>query len=181
MLRRRGRAGKGERQGRDGGGVGAILGKALQHLRRKLFPWDPAWQPRGRERRVELPKRGARAVRARRAEEAVARQLWLRGGKIVARNVRNRYGELDIVAVVRGRLTVVEVRSYSEGNPRPAACLPVAKRRSLLRAARRFREERPELGPLGLNILLAEVCFGAGDRPRSIKFVPLDYSDMRWL
>jgi Holliday junction resolvase-like predicted endonuclease len=148
----------------------------LQRLRRKLLPWDPEWRHARGERRAELPRNGHHARRAREAEEAVARHLWATGYRIIARNVRSRYGELDIVAEKDGRLHFVEVRSFVEGNPRPSGLLTPEKRRSLFLAAHVFRKRRPRLAAFGMTIEAAEVCFSQDGRRVSIRLVPLDYT-----
>lgn len=58
---------------------------------------------------TRLPEERPAAGRA--AEEAVCRYLMDRGWEIVARNVRKRDGEVDIVAREGGTLAFVEVRS----------------------------------------------------------------------
>ncbi|MCX7597659.1 MAG: YraN family protein [Armatimonadetes bacterium] len=152
------------------------LAGLLQTLRRKVVPWDPEWQSRRGEKHIQLPRSSDRARRAREAEEAIARHLWLSGYRIIARNVRNRYGELDIVAEKDGRLHFVEVRSYVESSLRPSGLLTAEKRRSLFLAAHLFRRRRPELAGLGMTIQVAEVCFSRDGRRRSIQLVALDYT-----
>lgn len=106
----------------------------------------------------------------------MARHVWAAGYRIIARNVRSRYGELDIVAEKDRRLYAIEVRSYVEGNPRPSGLLTPAKRRSLFLAAHAFRKRRPSLAGYGITIQVAEVCFSHEGRRMSIQLVPLDYT-----
>ena len=57
-----------------------------------------------------------RQVRGKFGEEYTARQLEQKGWRIVARNYRKRCGELDIVAIRRGRGHMVkkaENRAYA--------------------------------------------------------------------
>ena len=49
--------------------------------------------------------------RGRRAESLAALHLALRGWKVVARNLRTPYSEVDMVAVRRGVCAVVEVKA----------------------------------------------------------------------
>ena len=53
-------------------------------------------------------------------EDAVAQWYEERGGRVIARNWRNRYGELDLVVLVADTLVFCEVktrRSTSHGHP----------------------------------------------------------------
>jgi putative endonuclease len=62
----------------------------------------------------------AKDDRGRAGEERAARYLSLRGYEILDRNWRDRQGEIDIVAVSRDELVVVEVktrRSAAYGHP----------------------------------------------------------------
>ncbi|MBN7795366.1 YraN family protein [Parahaliea mediterranea] len=77
-------------------------------------------------------------------EELAAQWLRARGWEIVARNVRFRGGELDIVALDGGHLVFVEVRQRS--NPRytgAAASVGRDKQRRLVRAASLFLQRHP--------------------------------------
>jgi len=160
-------------------GTGSALRGIITVLRRKLLPWDPEWRPRAGEKRHIVVAEEGRERTARRAEEACARKLFWSGFRILARNVRCRYGELDIVARRGKVLLFVEVRSYREGSLRPIARLRRAKRLSLLRAADRFRARRPELRDLTPLIQVAEVCFDARGRILSIELVTVDYFHLR--
>jgi len=148
--------------------------EAWKWFRRRLVPWDPDWQPRAEEVRAEFPQRGRMARQGRRAEEYVARWLWLRGHRGLARNVRCREGELDIVVRKGKRLIAVEVRSYVAGGERPSEWLRYGKRRSIWRSIRRFQELRENaLGYLEVQVVLAEVQFGDDGRVRSVVLYPL--------
>lgn len=84
---------------------------------------------------VRTPKQRAGAA----AEEAACRQLQAQGCSIVARNVRFREGELDIVAREGATLLFVEVRLRgSERFGGAMASVDIFKRRRLLRAAQHF-------------------------------------------
>lgn len=113
------------------------------------------------------------------AEEAVARHLWFRGYRILARNCRNRYGEIDIVALGNGRLRFIEVRSYTEGNPRPSATLTRQKTRSVYRAAENYVARRREFRDASRLLELAEVRYNARGRRSGITFIPIDVTDLR--
>ena len=83
-----------------------------------------------------------RAASGRAAEEIAARHLAARGFAILARNVRRRGSELDIVARDGGEIVFVEVRSRRRGSRfDPAATVGPRKRRALRRAAVRWLAE----------------------------------------
>jgi putative endonuclease len=152
----------------------------LSRLRRGIMPWDGEWRLRAGESRATPRGDAHRADRGRAAEEAVARHLWLRGYKIVARNIRNRFGEIDVVAEGEGRLHFIEVRSYAEGQSRPSGRLTRDKRRSIYRAAARYLSRRRELAEVSRTLELAEVRFDADGRVVSVDLLPIDVTDFRW-
>jgi putative endonuclease len=85
---------------------------------------------------VEAPEPSAQA-RGRMAEARAADWLAERGLKILARNVRCRGGEIDLICLDRGMLVFVEVRLRTNlryGNA--AESITAAKRRRILFAAR---------------------------------------------
>lgn len=92
------------------------------------------------ERPFEAPAPpGARTRRGREAEDIAERWLRASGYAILARNVRYRRGELDIVARQGGVIVFVEVRARRAGGRfDPAATLGRAKHRALRRAAVRW-------------------------------------------
>ena len=83
------------------------------------------------------------SARGRYGEALAARYLERRGYRVLARNVRLRGGELDLVALERGTLCFVEVRL--RGSARfgtPEESVDARKRRRLVRAAREFLTTR---------------------------------------
>lgn len=73
------------------------------------------------------------------AEALAALFLERRGLKILARNYRCRFGEIDLVAENGATLVFVEVRARrSEGFGGPAESITAAKRRRLVAAARHY-------------------------------------------
>jgi putative endonuclease len=73
------------------------------------------------------------------AENLAAEFLQQRGLKLVARNYRCRYGEIDVIARDGGTLVFVEVRMRSSDRfGGAAASITAAKRKKLLRAARHY-------------------------------------------
>jgi putative endonuclease len=83
----------------------------------------------------------------RRSERAAATFLRTLGYRILAANVSDRRGELDLIALDQRTLVVVEVRSTSTDDPyRAAASVDRAKQRRLTDATRRFLARRRLLG-----------------------------------
>jgi putative endonuclease len=84
-----------------------------------------------------------RAAFGRFAEELVAATLVERGYEIVARNVRQRRGEIDLVARRDGRLWFVETKGRKGADPRlPRRAIDARKRRALFAAATEFVRRR---------------------------------------
>jgi putative endonuclease len=82
-----------------------------------------------------------------RSERFAARYLRKLGWRVLAANVADREGELDLLALDGGTLVVVEVRSRSVPDPRAAAdTVDLAKQRRLTEAAVRFLSRRRLLG-----------------------------------
>ena len=84
----------------------------------------------------------ARQRLGRRAETLVAARLQRAGWRIVARNFRTRYGEIDVIALDGATLVFVEVkagRADSELGPeRPAHAVGPRKQLQIRRMAREW-------------------------------------------
>jgi putative endonuclease len=82
----------------------------------------------------------ARQRLGRRAENLVARRLRAAGWRILDRNARTRYGEIDLIGLDAGSLVFVEVkagRAGSSGGPgRPVLAVGVVKQRRIRSLAR---------------------------------------------
>ena len=82
-----------------------------------------------------------------RSERAAAQFLRKLGYRILAANVSDRRGELDLLVLDKRTLVVVEVRSTSTDDPhRAAASVDRAKQKRLTDATRRFLSRRRLLG-----------------------------------
>ena len=78
-------------------------------------------------------------------EETAARYLTARGYRILERNLRTPYGEIDLVARQGGQLVFVEVKtrtSHAFGYPEEAVTR--RKQAHLLAAARHYLQDHPE-------------------------------------
>lgn len=82
----------------------------------------------------------ARAGMGREGEARAARYLEQQGLRIVARNVRTRGGEIDLVARDGGTLVLVEVRTVRRAlvPGHPVTAITRRKARQVLRAARYY-------------------------------------------
>lgn len=96
--------------------------------------WWPWGRLKGDADRVEQGRR-SRLV-GRRGERVARRALRRAGYRVLARNVRTPHGEVDIVAIERGVLVVVEVKTTARQDPETApAGVAAAQARRLGRAA----------------------------------------------
>lgn len=89
-----------------------------------------------RDRIVRPPRPGAQG-RGGAAEALAERYLAARGLTVLARNIRCRGGEIDLVGLDRGTLVFIEVRLRSgTGFGGAAASITVHKQRRIILAAR---------------------------------------------
>jgi len=110
----------------------------------------------------------SRQDKGRQAEELAVRFLERRGFKVLARNWRDRRGELDIIAREGNELCMVEVRSKSGDSPfLPEASLSPQKIARLTAAANRLlKKHRLHHLPLRLDLMVIDWD------SREIKFYP---------
>jgi putative endonuclease len=100
-----------------------------------------------------------RMLRGAAAEELAAQYLQLRGLKILARNLRCKAGELDLVCLDDGVLAIVEVRQRGRLDFGGAlASVTWTKQRKIIRAAQFFlqREKRWRDLSLRFDVLAVE-------------------------
>lgn len=97
-----------------------------------------------------------------RTEAAALEYLHARGCRLVARNVRYRVGEIDLIVREERTLVFVEVRGRGEGSlETPEVALPFAKRRKLWRAIelyllRQSGAERKEFDAIRVDYLATD-------------------------
>lgn len=78
------------------------------------------------------------------AEDKAAEYILSLGWRIIARNIRNKYGELDIIALDKGKneLVIIEVRARTIGKIQsPADSIGYRKLRSLINSSRLYIED----------------------------------------
>ncbi|HRN78304.1 MAG TPA: YraN family protein [Candidatus Dependentiae bacterium] len=74
-------------------------------------------------------------------EDAVAHYLYRNGFTIVARNYRQRYGEIDVIACKNNVLVFVEVKTRSSSYMDPAEVITPTKQRKIIMTAHAFLSE----------------------------------------
>jgi len=92
----------------------------------------------------------------KRAERIAALLLRLKGYRILARGLRSRVGELDIVARRGGVLAIVEVKTRADEAEALEAVTP-RQRRRLARAAQAFHARLPDAAALTIRFDVALV------------------------
>ncbi len=88
------------------------------------------------------------------AEKRAAAWLRRQGYRVLARNVRNAGGELDLVASDGDTLCFIEVKARASGRFGPAVlAVDATKRRKLARAASAYLARYPWDGPVRFDVL----------------------------
>ena len=114
-------------------------------------------------------------VAGRAAEEAAAAALRRAGYRVLARNCRTPYGEIDIVAERRGTLTFVEVKSRRAGGcaGTPEDALTRPKIRRVARAAAHVAAAKG-LGSSPREFLGAAVDLTPSGTPAEVRLIPVE-------
>jgi len=93
----------------------------------------------------ELPERPWHLLHGAHAESVAARHLESHGLQIIARNVRYRVGEIDLVCLDRQVLVIVEVRQRrNDAFGGAAGSVTAWKQRKLIRATQCFLQRAPQ-------------------------------------
>ncbi|MFM7432366.1 MAG: YraN family protein [Gammaproteobacteria bacterium] len=115
---------------------------------------------------------GARPARhlclGREAEDLAAAHLLAAGAAIVLRNYRRRRGELDIVALHRGVVLIVEVRLRSTTrHGGGAASVNRCKQRRVIHAARQLLQQRGDLArhPVRFDVIALSPALATDGSP----------------
>ncbi len=102
-----------------------------------------------------------RAALGREAEQLAAAHLEAAGAEILLRNFRRRRGELDLVAMHRGVVLVVEVRlRSSDRHGGGAASVDRRKQRRIVNATQQLLQQRRDLArhPLRFDVIAVSPC-----------------------
>jgi putative endonuclease len=110
----------------------------------------------------------ARRQTGRRAEDLVAQRLVSAGWRLIERNARTRYGEIDLVAAEDRSLVFVEVKAAREGAgpwaDRPELAVGSEKQRRLRRLAGAWLgQRRSPVFSDRIRFDVVGVTFGQGD------------------
>jgi putative endonuclease len=110
------------------------------------------------------------------AEDLVAARLTKAGWKILARNARSRYGEIDIVALDGRALVFLEVKAArlgSQAGPeRPVLSVGHRKQRQVRRLSVAWMAERRNLPHFDeIRFDAVGVTLGRDDRPLEVEHI----------
>lgn len=104
-------------------------------------------------------------------EELAAKYLQKHGYKIIERNFKKRYGEIDIVAQEGETLVFVEVKTrYSFDFVSPQNSVTPWKLKTLKRSALYYKMLHPEL-PENLRVDFVGVVMESGGQAKEIKLI----------
>ncbi|HSQ57081.1 MAG TPA: YraN family protein [Gemmata sp.] len=111
-----------------------------------------------------------------RSERAAARFLRLLGYRVLAANVADRSGELDILALDGETLVVVEVRSTASERTgaleETAASVDGRKQRKITEATLRFLSARRLLGKIAVRFDILVLSWPANAREPVVRHIP---------
>jgi putative endonuclease len=109
-------------------------------------------------------------------EELACEYLSMHGLRIVARNCRTRFGEIDVVALDRGTLVFAEVKTMRAGAragpERPAFAVGPRKQIQVRRLARSWLAENSAPRHHSLRFDVLGVSIRADGRPAEIEHLP---------
>lgn len=101
-------------------------------------------------------------ARGKLGEDEAATWLAARGYRILERNLRNRAGEIDLLADDGGTLCFVEIKARASRDYGLAIeAISLAKQRRLIRAARLHLAFRPWPGPCRFDVLGMDLVEGS--------------------
>jgi len=89
-------------------------------------------------------------------EEKIKEFLSSKGCKILTQNYRSPFGEIDLIALCKGKVFVIEVKGSSK-NRNPASRVNCKKVLGIYRTLLKFLSENPDLKSFEMLLLTAEV------------------------
>ncbi len=116
----------------------------------------------------------------KRGEEEAARFLQKRGFAILDRNVRTRFGEIDLVARDGKVLVFVEVKALRErGGDPPQAAVGQSKQRRLGQLAQHYLKWK-RLGEVSCRFDVVAVTLDGRDRVTALRHFPAAFDVEAW-
>jgi putative endonuclease len=138
-----------------------------------VFRWLQLLLERGRRSAAPAEAADPRRSAGVRAEEAAARALQRLGYRVRARNVRFRFGELDLVCEHRGTLVFVEVKARAgAGYGHPLEAVATHKQRQLVRLAEAYLQGLRQHPPPVCRFDVVAVELGPDGQPVRVEVVP---------
>jgi putative endonuclease len=112
----------------------------------------------------------------RAGEDLVSNRLRSRGWRVIERNARTRYGELDLIAMTPDRrLVFVEVKTRRANSMRgpatPAESVGPAKARRIRRLAAAWLQANPGIGASAIRFDVAGVEVAANGAGRLVQYI----------
>lgn len=111
----------------------------------------------------------------RRSERAAAKYLRGLGYRLLAANVSDRDGELDLLALDGSTLVIVEVRSTSSDRPdaieQTAASVDLRKQRKITEATSRFLARRRLLGRIAVRYDVLVIAWPEHAREPTVRHI----------
>ncbi len=112
----------------------------------------------------------------RRSERAAAKYLRGLRYRLLAANVSDRDGELDLLALDGETLVIVEVRSTSSARPdaieQTAASVDLRKQRKITEATSRFLARRRLLGKIAVRYDVLVIAWPETAREPTVRHIP---------
>jgi putative endonuclease len=112
----------------------------------------------------------------RRSERAAAKYLRRLGYRLLAANVSDQRGELDLLALDGDTLVVVEVRSTASDRPdaieQTASSVNLRKQKKITEATARFLSRRRLLGRIAVRYDVLVLAWPEHAREPTIKHIP---------
>lgn len=107
-----------------------------------------------------------------RSERTAARFLQQLGWRIIARNIADAHGEIDLLCWDKSQLIVVEVRSTSQSDPQIAAdSVNFVKQKKVTQAAHRFLQRKRLLGT-NLRFDILAIAWPANQSQPTVLHIP---------
>ena len=110
-----------------------------------------------------MPARESTSESGRRGEDYVCDRITEKGFKIIARNIREKFAEIDIIAQDGETLCFIEVRTRTDDTlGHPAQTVTPQKQRTIRRAAEAYLV-RNNIQPMPMRFDVATIVWSTGE------------------